>query len=96
MEKIRLGIIGGGWIANEFCSHLKTPEIALSGVCTRHMKGAEEFAAKYGIPFSTDSVDDLLGRDDIDAVYIATTNETHCEMAIKALNAGKHTLVVSL
>ncbi|MBV8916864.1 Gfo/Idh/MocA family protein, partial [Bradyrhizobium sp.] len=41
---------------------------------------------------STSRLDDLLGSDDIDAVYISTTNELHRDQVLAAANAGKHVL----
>lgn len=43
--------------------------------------------------FATDSLDDLLSRDDIDAVSICTPTDTHVRIATAALRAGKHVLV---
>jgi predicted dehydrogenase len=37
--------------------------------------------------------DALLGRDDIDAIYVPLPNHLHVEWAIKAMRAGKHVLV---
>ncbi len=38
-------------------------------------------------------LDDVLGRSDIDVVYIATPHSLHFEQAMAALEAGKHVLV---
>ena len=51
------------------------------------------FAEKYQIPFYTDSMEEFLKQEEgkgvhLDAVYVATTNETHFQMAMKALEAG--------
>ncbi len=41
----------------------------------------------------TDNVDEILGDRDTDAVVIATPVSTHFELAVRALEAGKHILV---
>ena len=41
----------------------------------------------------TGSLDELLARDDIDAIAIATPARTHQPIALQALRAGKHVLV---
>jgi len=41
----------------------------------------------------TDNVDEVLGDSETDAVVIATPVATHFDLAMKALNAGKHVLV---
>lgn len=52
---------------------------------------AEEFARRFGGDVC-ETLDDLLGRPDVEAVYIGTHPDTHAEMSILALRAGKHAL----
>ena len=40
-----------------------------------------------------ESLDDLLARDDVDAVIVTTPSGTHGELAERAASAGKHVLV---
>jgi UDP-2-acetamido-3-amino-2,3-dideoxy-glucuronate N-acetyltransferase len=42
---------------------------------------------------TTTSVDEALARDDVDAVVIATPAVTHADLAVRALDAGKHVFV---
>ena len=42
---------------------------------------------------TTDDVDDLIGRPGVDAVIVATTTDTHKEIALKVIAAGKHLLL---
>jgi 2-hydroxy-4-carboxymuconate semialdehyde hemiacetal dehydrogenase len=53
----------------------------------------ELFAAKYGYKNWTTSYDEALADPEVDIVIIAGPTETHAEMAIKSLKAGKHTLL---
>ena len=53
---------------------------------------AKAFAAKHDIRRSTTDLAALVGGDDIDAVYISTTNELHRDQALAAADAGKHVL----
>ncbi len=53
---------------------------------------ATAYAARNGIPDATDDLAAMLGRDDIDAVYISSTNERHRAQAEAAAGAGKHVL----
>jgi 1,5-anhydro-D-fructose reductase (1,5-anhydro-D-mannitol-forming) len=51
-----------------------------------------DYAAKNAIASSTTSLDQLLSDRTIDAVYVSTTNELHCDQTIAAAKAGKHVL----
>jgi 1,5-anhydro-D-fructose reductase (1,5-anhydro-D-mannitol-forming) len=52
---------------------------------------AATYADRNGIPVGG-SVEELVARDDVDAVYISTRNEFHRDHAIMAAQAGKHVL----
>ncbi|MBO5792368.1 MAG: Gfo/Idh/MocA family oxidoreductase, partial [Lentisphaeria bacterium] len=38
-------------------------------------------------------MDAILADKEIDAVYVATNNASHAEIALKAMEAGKHVIV---
>ena len=93
-DKLNLGVIGAGWMADMACEEIvKLENIRLTAVCARHMVKAETFAGKYGIPSCYDCADDLLADPQVEAVYIATLNNTHCELAVSAMRAGKAVIV---
>jgi 1,5-anhydro-D-fructose reductase (1,5-anhydro-D-mannitol-forming) len=50
------------------------------------------YAKKHGIAHATTDLNDLVGRPDVDAVYISTTNELHRAQVLAAVAAGKHVL----
>jgi 1,5-anhydro-D-fructose reductase (1,5-anhydro-D-mannitol-forming) len=50
------------------------------------------YAARNGIGVHTSDLDDFLSREDIQAVYISSTNGKHAEQAKAAAAAGKHVL----
>ena len=84
------GLIGCGWLARDYTA----PAI-------RQSRNGRLVAAFDPLPTARESVkaehacgtiDDLLARDDVDAVYIATPNHLHAEQAIAALQVGKHVL----
>jgi predicted dehydrogenase len=48
---------------------------------------------RYRVPaFRYEDLDDVLAREDVDAVYIALPNTLHAECAIRAARAGVHVL----
>lgn len=51
-------------------------------------RGREE-AARYGVPFY-ENLDELLARDDVDAVIVDTPTSIHRDVMVAAAKAGKH------
>jgi predicted dehydrogenase len=89
---IRFGIIGPGRAAVRFASGLAAvADASLAAVWGRDPERAAAFARQFSIPHIAPSVADLLSSG-IDAVYIATHPDTHAELSIQALAAGKHVL----
>ncbi len=93
MKKIGIGFIGAGDIANLHAEAIHAMEDAeLIGLWNRSSARGEEKAEKFGCTYYS-SVEDLLNNAQIEAVFILTNMETHCEYTIKAAQAGKHILV---
>lgn len=95
MEKLKVGIVGCGGIANN--KHLPSLE-AIGGVdivafCDRLQERAEKTAKKYGTADARVYTDykELL-TEQLDAVYVCTPNRSHCEISVAALRAGKHVM----
>lgn len=92
--RLRWGVIGVGNIAGRFVDALaRRSSQETIVVSARSIDRADEFARSHGIPFAVGSVGELVCRDDIDVVYVATPHQTHREIAEAALSAGKHVLV---
>lgn len=90
----RWGVIGTGDISDRLVSDLAHVEGAqVTAVWGRALDRATAFAEAHGIGAATDSLAALLGRPDIDVVYVATPSHTHRDIALQALAAGKHVLV---
>lgn len=88
------GIIGTGDISDRLVSDLAAlPDARICAVWGRSAEHAEEFASSHRIPFATTSRAELLMRDDVDVVYIATPAHTHADIAVEVLRAGKHVLI---
>lgn len=54
---------------------------------------AVDFQRRFGFEEHATGVDELIGRPDVHAFVIATSNDTHKPLTIQAANAGKHVLV---
>ena len=93
-KKLRFGVIGAGNFA-EVChipglqSHPQAEVVALSG---RRKEHAEAMAQRLNVPDVHTDYQKLIARDDIDGVAIVTPNVSHAEIAIAALQAGKHVI----
>ncbi|WP_438350497.1 Gfo/Idh/MocA family protein [Paenibacillus sp. FA6] len=65
------------------------PEAEIVAVWDENSTRGKEAADKQGVPFY-DSLDEMLKRDDIDAVIVDAPTSMHKEVMIKAAEAGKH------
>ncbi|WP_118178984.1 Gfo/Idh/MocA family protein [Paraburkholderia phosphatilytica] len=93
---IRWGIVGAGRIARRFAQSLAHVDGAtLAGIWSRRAAPAAALASEFAAQFHTEtfaSVDALLASEQIDAVYIATMQDSHAHYASAALEAGCHVL----
>lgn len=94
VPQLRWGIIGPGWIADHFADALrKHTHQQITAVAARDPAKAQAFADKWSISHATGSIDVLLAREDVDAVYIATPHNHHFPDGLRAIAAGKHLLI---
>ncbi len=90
MNRIRVAVAGAGrWGRNlARCFH----ELgALESIVTRTPDRMTDAARDYSVPQL--SFDAAIGSDAIDAIVIATPPETHADLCIRAVEAGKHVLI---
>lgn len=64
----------------------------MTAVCGRDKEAATKVAERFGWESVETDWRALLERDDIDVIDICTPGDTHAEIAIAALRAGKHVL----
>jgi myo-inositol 2-dehydrogenase / D-chiro-inositol 1-dehydrogenase len=94
MNALGIAIVGCGNIGHSHAGALASvPEARLVAAVDMDRARAEAFVARFGADVSATELDAVLGRDDVDAVIIATANNLHAPQAIAALEAGKHVLV---
>lgn len=91
MAKKRIAVIGyggqGGWHVNQL---LKSDVAEVAGICDiREVR--RQAAADNGIKVYA-SAEELLADESVDAVVVATPNDSHKELVIAALKAGKHVI----
>lgn len=93
--KLRWGVIGAGGIADRrtLPGMMLAENAELVAVMEVNQELADSLKEKYGAKAAYDNIDDLLARDDIDAVYIASPVLYHEEAAYAAAKAKKHILI---
>lgn len=86
------GLIGAGAFGR-FCveQYRELPGMDCRAVADAHPAAAQHAADTLGLTFCS-TVEDLLSRDDIAIVHLATPPRTHADLAVQALRAGKHVL----
>lgn len=93
---IRFGIIGTGRISDwVMAGASQDPRIKVTAVCSRSAANAEAFINRHPIAEGAKaytSVAEMVADPDVDAVYIGTPNQTHCDYTLTSLKAGKHVL----
>ncbi len=95
-EKIKVGIIGCGGIANgkHMPAVAKMEEVEMVAFCDiteeRAEKAAKEFGAKDAKVYT--DYKELLKDKSIEAVHVLTPNDAHAPITISALEAGKHVM----
>ncbi len=97
-RKVRVGIIGTGWIAESHMnSYLKQPDVEIVAGADLVPGKAEAFFKKFGLenvkcyPSGAAMVADKSLK--LDAVSVCTYNRQHAPCAIEALNAGLNVLL---
>jgi predicted dehydrogenase len=91
-----VGVIGGGiWAAHHLQAGRdleREGRARLVAACTRAPQSVARIVGEFGIEGTTD-YRELLARPDVDAVSIVTPDHLHCEMALAAIEVGKHVIV---
>jgi predicted dehydrogenase len=95
-EKVRVGIIGCGGIAQgkHLPSLQRLPEVELVAFTDFVEDRAREVASKFGAEGAKvyATYEALLEDKSIDVVHVLTPNKSHAEVSIAALEAGKHVM----
>ncbi len=96
MRKVKFGVVGYGQRGSSMTKSIlfKIDAIEVVAVCDEYedrcadaVRDVEGHTGKK--PFATGNYRELLACPDVEAVYVATSWETHVEVAIDAMKAGK-------
>ncbi len=92
---VKLGVLGAGNFANGLLLPMlrKMGGIELVGIASAGGQHAQHSATKFGFAYAASSDDEILNNPDINTVAILTRHDTHSDLAVRALQAGKHVFV---
>jgi predicted dehydrogenase len=93
MEKIKIGIIGTGFIGP---THIEAVRrlgfVEVVGLAQSNQEAAEQKASELGIPRAYGDYREMLQDSDIQVVHNCTPNHLHFEINKEIILAGKHVL----
>lgn len=89
---INTAVIGYGYAGRAFHSYLIGLEEGLNlyAIATRNEERREAAREAYPNAKTYQTIDEVIADDAVDLVVLATPHDTHAELAIKAMDAGKH------
>jgi predicted dehydrogenase len=94
MAALGVALVGAGFIADYHLAALRPlPGVALRAIVSRDAARATAAAARHGVADSTTSLAEMLAREDVQAVVVATPDDTHESIAGACLRAGKAVLL---
>lgn len=88
-SSLRAGIIGTGFMSGVHAQAVRTAGGTVTLVAGSSQTSGESFAHRIGAGGAAPTADALIASDDVDVVHICTPNNTHAELALKAIQAGK-------
>jgi predicted dehydrogenase len=92
--KVKVAVAGVGEVATRahIPAFLNNRQVDLVALVDVHKEKAEKTTRKFRIKKYFSSIDELLEKQDVDAVSICTPPSTHAEIALKVLNYGANVL----
>ena len=95
MDKVRVGVVGLGWVSQVV--HLpiltKLPDAEIVAVCDRDRSRARFVGEKFGIKRTYTDIDQMLANEGLSAIVVATSTDAHREATLASLQAGCDVLV---
>ena len=95
-DTINVALIGAG----NFATGMHLPNLnklsgkyALHAVMSRTGHKAKSIAEQYGAKYATTDLNEILSDENVDLVLIATRHDSHAELTLRSLEAGKHVFV---
>jgi predicted dehydrogenase/threonine dehydrogenase-like Zn-dependent dehydrogenase len=92
---VKLGVLGAGSFANSVLlpSIQKAGDIQLVGIASSGGLHAQHSGKKFGFQYAVSNDDEIINDPNINTIAILTRHDTHADLVVKALKAGKHVFV---
>lgn len=89
----RIGVVGAGGMGRLYIRLFsRIPDAEVIAVSDVDLGRARKAAEEYGVPSYTGSWREMVDRGDLDAVAVCTPVKFHKEVAVAALESGKHVI----
>ena len=91
---LKIGVIGAGQVAYSHCEEIQSHGGAdVTAVADISEERRERLRSRFSLPESYSDPMELIRNTGIDAVTVAIPNALHAEIAVAALESGKHVLL---
>ncbi len=92
---VKLGVLGAGLYANATLLPVikNNKDFELVGVASSGGLHAQHSGKKFGFQYATSSEDEIINDPNINTIAILTRHDSHADLVVKALKAGKHVFV---
>lgn len=92
--QIGFGVVGCGWVARDYAipAIIESANAQLVALCDVDCASYKTIVPDDKSVYRTTDLNDFLATENLDAVYIATPNDSHCFLTEKCAARGKHVL----
>lgn len=92
---VKLGVLGAGLFANATLlpAMKKVDGLELTGIASAGGLHAQHSGRKFGFQYAASDDDQILNDPNINTIAILTRHDSHADLVVKALQAGKHVFV---
>ncbi len=93
LKPVRVGVLGLGFAGETHTkAYRQIPGVSVVAIAGLEEERGRQLAAQYEIPDFYPNYEEIIARDDIDAISIGVPNYLHAPIGLAALQAGKHVL----
>jgi predicted dehydrogenase len=94
MDRAKLAVVGAGlWGQNHIKAYQDHRGVELAALCDMNESRLNEVADLYDIPNRFTDYRELMAMDGLDGVSIATPDFSHADIAVEAIDNGRHVIV---